>query len=106
MKKKTIIFTVITCLFLCLTGCREVDSKIMVDYRFIPEHTEVHSDKAWTTCPKCGAEVHGKIVAESHYYPEEYQLLWEYRYDDGSKERKWETCTRFEYEDAKKELGG
>ena len=103
MKRKIVL---LMCLLFCLTGCREVDSKIIVDYRHIPEHTEVHSDTVRTSCPSCGKQVDGEVIAESHYYPEEFQLLYEYLYDDGSKKRVWEDCTRFEYENAVIELGG
>ncbi len=104
MRKKCFLFT--CCLFL-LTGCAHynVETRTLVDYRYIPEHTEVHSDKVRTKCPSCGKQVDGKVVAESHYYPEQFQLMWEYRYEDDHKERKWEDCTRFEYQKAKDELG-
>lgn len=36
---------------------------------------------------------------------EAFELCWEYTYADGHKERKWEECTRFEYQATKDELG-
>lgn len=81
-----------------LTGCGEswkVESTIVIDYR----HTEAHQE----------AYIVGtgdSRVNTWDFVPEKYELLWEYTYMDGHKERKWKECTRFEYENAKKELGG
>lgn len=80
-----------------LSGCAyfEVDTKNAIDYRYTASHTNIIS-KTTDDYP----------VYEYALYPEKYEILWEYTYKDGHKERKWEECTRFEYEDAKKELGG
>lgn len=80
-----------------LTGCDyfEVDSKIKIDYRYQEAYIETNINRL----------INQPIPFED-YYPEKYEILWEYTFKDGHKERKWEECTRFEYEDAKKELGG
>lgn len=79
-----------------LTGCAyfEVDTKNAIDYRYTESHTNMIS-KTTDDYP----------VYEYVFYPEKYEILWEYTYKDGHKERTWEDCTRFEYNDAKKELG-
>ena len=81
-----------------LTGCDyyEVDTKYVIDYRFTEAHTETDTLKNSDGIP----------YYVSDFVPEKYERLWEYVYKDGHKERHWEECTRFEYEDAKKELGG
>lgn len=79
-----------------LTGCDyfEVDTRYVIDYRFSEAHTETKTDTS------------GDYPVYKYYYvPDKYERLWEEVYKDGHKERKWEECTRFEYEDAKKELG-
>lgn len=79
-----------------ITGCDyfEVDTRYVIDYRFSEAHTETTTDTS------------GDYPVYKYYYvPDKYERLWEYVYKDGHKERKWEECTRFEFEDAKKELG-
>lgn len=81
-----------------LTGCGEyfnVESKTVIDYRFTEAHTETDTMKTSDGIP----------YYVSDFVPDKYELLWLYTYQDGHKERKWEECTRFEYNDAQKELG-
>lgn len=81
-----------------LTGCGEyfeLDTKTVIDYRFSEAHTET-----WTRTTDKGVPYN-----EYHYVPDKYELLWEETYKDGHTERKWEECTRFEYQNAKEELG-
>lgn len=93
MQKK---FKTIICLALILltiTSCGEYfteDQKTLIDYRYSSEWTEYYtmSDKQYT-----------------QHHPESFELLYMITYADGHKERKWETCTRFEYQKAKEELG-
>lgn len=75
-----------------LTGCDyfEVESKTLIDYRYSGEYLE------WQTSDG---------ESNTYHHNEAYELLWEYTYADGHKERKWEDCTRFEYKAAKEELG-
>lgn len=80
-----------------LTGCGEyfrVESKTVIDYRFTEAHTETSVDRTGDY-----------PIYRSDFKPDKYELLWLYTYQDGHKERKWEECTRFEYNDAQKELG-
>lgn len=92
-----LIVAVILGIISSLTGCGEyweVDSKIVIDYRYTEAHQEAYivssgDDKVNTW----------------DFVPEKYELLWEYTYMDGHKERKWEGCTRFEYNNAREELG-
>lgn len=78
-----------------LTGCayNEVESKTIIDYRFTEAHVETSTNTSGDT-----------PVYYYTYVPETYERLWEITYSDGHKKRKWEECTRFEYEDAKEEL--
>lgn len=93
MQKK---FKTIICLALILltiTSCGEYfteEQKTLIDYRYSSEWTEYYtmSDKQYT-----------------RHHPESFELLYLITYADGHKERKWETCTRFEYQKAKEELG-
>lgn len=87
-----------------LQGCAEVERKYIVDYRYNEPRNDVVTDyeykyNIWTEKRELVPNTH------TEYVPESYELMWEYQYDDGHTERKWEKCTRFEYDDAKKELG-
>jgi hypothetical protein len=89
-----------------LTGCDawEEDRKIIVDYRYTSEHyekeTEYRKEYSWL------AEDYIQVPYEvDRYYPEKYELLWEITYQDGHTERRWKDCTRFEYDNARTELG-
>ena len=81
-----------------LTGCDafEVDTSIVIDYRFTEAHTEIYKRETDKGIPYYDYE----------YVPEKYELLWEETYKDGHKERHWRVCTRFEYQNAVEELGG
>ena len=81
-----------------LTGCDayEVDTAIVIDYRFTEAHTETYTRKTDQGVPYYVYE----------YIPDKYELLWEDTYLDGHKERHWRDCTRFEYQNAVEELGG
>ena len=81
-----------------LTGCDafEVDTSIVIDYRFTEAHTEAYKRETDKGIPYYDYE----------YVPEKYELLWEDTYLDGHKERHWRACTRFEYQNAVEELGG
>lgn len=94
-----LILAVILGIISSLTGCGEyfeVESKIVIDYRYTEGHTEI-----WTRKTDKGEPYY-----EYYYAAEKHELLWEYTYMDGHKERKWEECTRFEYENAREDLGG
>lgn len=89
-----------------LTGCDawKEDRKIIVDYRYTSEHyekeTEYRKEYSWM------AEKYINVPYEvDRLYPEKYELLWEITYQDGHIERHWEDCTRFEYDNARTELG-
>lgn len=80
-----------------LTGCDafELETSCVIDYRFTEAHTETYArqnDKGYT-------------YYENEFIPEKYELLWEETYKDGHKERHWRVCTRFEYQNAREELG-
>ena len=87
-------FCVITVIALILTlvGCDALtlETKTVIDYRYTPAHEYDYTS--------------GDNVLRG-YEPECYELLWKYTYADGHSERNWETCTRFEYQNAKKDLG-
>lgn len=81
-----------------LTGCGEyfeLDTKTVIDYRFSEGHTEIWTKKTDK----------GEPYYEYYYVGDKYELLWEITYKDGHQERHWEECTRFEYNNAKEELG-
>ena len=81
-----------------LTGCGEYfneESRIVIDYRYAEGHTEIWTKKTDK----------GEPYYEYYYVGDKYELLWEVTYEDGHTERKWEECTRFEYQNARKELG-
>lgn len=89
-----------------LTGCAawKEDRKIIVDYRYSSEHfqeeTEYRKEYNWLI------EDYIKVPYQvERYYPEKYELLWEITYQDGHTERHWKDCTRFEYDNARTELG-
>ena len=86
------VFISIIAIILTMTGCAAfvVESKTVIDYRYTPAHveTEVSDTKTIST-----------------YEPEKYELLWEYTYADGHTDRRWESCTRFEYQSAREDLG-
>lgn len=91
MKKiKTLLVALI--MIFALTGCKyiEVEQKTLIDYRYSAEHVITEIDNGNTN---------------SYHYDEKFELLYEYTYADGHTERRWETCTRFEYARAKEELG-
>ena len=102
-----LIIAVIAGLISSLTGCAytEVDTKIIVDYRFTPFHEEekVGYKREYDFWAGEWYDVPYKYM---EYVPEKYELLWECTYMDGHKEKCWEECTRFEYQNAKEELGG
>ena len=81
-----------------LTGCDafELETKCVIDYRYTEAHTEMYA----RTTDK------GVPYYDYQYIPEQYELLWEETYKDGHTERHWRECTRFEYNNAVKELGG
>ncbi len=106
MKKLNVIFLLLF-LVMLITSCDnlEEDTKRIVDYRHNDSYTEVYttieskynlSSDEWEHIP----------VTKTRYVPESYELLWEITYKDGHTERHWKECTRFEYENARKELGG
>lgn len=81
-----------------LTGCGEYwkeESRVVIDYK----HTEPYTD-IWTRKTDQGTPyyVYNRI-------DEKFELLWLVTYQDGHTERHWEECTRFEYQNARKELG-
>ena len=81
-----------------LTGCGESwkeESRIVIDYRYVEAHTET-----WTRKTDQGVPYY-----VYNYIEEKYELLWLVTYQDGHTERHWEECTRFEYNNARKELG-
>ena len=79
-------------LILTLVGCDSLtlETKTVIDYRYTPAHEYDYTS--------------GDNVLRG-FEPECYELLWEYTYADGHTERKWEDCTRFEYQSAKNDLG-
>ncbi len=89
-----------------LTGCGEYfkeDSRIVIDYRFTQAHEEerigykkeYHSiSDTWVDVP----------YTYKTFIPDRYELLWKVTYQDGHTEREWKECTRFECENAQKEL--
>ena len=82
-----------------LSGCGEYfkeESRIVIDYRFAEGHTEILTKKTDK----------GEPYYEYYYVGDEYELLWLVTYQDGHTERHWEECTRFEYNNAREELGG
>lgn len=91
-------------LILSITGCTEVESKYIVDYRYNAPRTDVVTDYnyKWNW-----HEDEYQLVPDTHtkYVPESYELMWEIRYDNGHVSREWQKCTRFEYDNAVKELG-
>lgn len=96
MKNKIIIPILLLLTVLSLVGCKgwEVEQKSMIDYRYTPAHN-------YSTVEGFGDE--RRVV--SHYESESFEILWLYTFADGHQERHWQTCTRFEYQKAKEELG-
>lgn len=90
-------FALIIVIISALTGCAafEVDTSIVIDYRFTEAHTEIYTKES-------GQDV---VYHDYKYIPDKYELLWEETYMDGHKERTWKECTRFEYQNARQELG-
>lgn len=85
--------TAVLALMVMLTGCGEyfkVETKTLIDYRYSGEYMEYTTEDG---------------NARSYHHDEKFEVLYEYTYQDGHKERHWEECTRFEYQNAKKELG-
>ena len=101
----TIALTLVITTFI-ISGCSyvEVDTKTIVDYRFTPFHEEerVGYSRKYDVIAE---EWYNEPYKYTVYVPEKYELLWEYTYMDGHYERQWEDCTRFEYQNAKEELG-
>lgn len=110
MKKVSAIVIVMCIISTLLVGCGDfsdtwtVETKRIVDYRYVEQYTEIYTGferkydfrkDDWVTFP----------VTKTNIVKAHYELLWEYTYADGHTERCWEECTRFEYENAKKELG-
>lgn len=90
-----------------LTGCGESwkeESRIVIDYRFTEAHEEerVGHKKEYNVFAETWVDVPYKYKT---LIPDRYELLWEVTYQDGHTERQWEECTRFEYNNAKEELG-
>ena len=90
-----------------LTGCGESwkeESRIVIDYRFTEAHEEerVGYKKEYNAFAETWVDVPYKYKT---FIPDRYELLWEVTYQDGHTERHWEECTRFEYNNARKELG-
>ena len=87
-----IVILTIAVMGLMLTGCKAftVQTRTLIDYRYTPGHSYQTIDDQ-------------KVV--ERYEPEKFELLWLYTYENGSQSRKWEECTRFEYQKAKEELG-
>lgn len=92
-----LILAIILGIMSALTGCDalEEESRIVIDYRFDEGHTEIWTKKTDK----------GEPYYEYYYVGDKYELLWEITYKDGHQERHWEECTRFEYNNARKELG-
>lgn len=81
-----------------LTGCGEYwneDSRVVIDYMHTEPHTEIITRKTDK----------GDPYYVYIYEKESFELLWLVTYQDGHTERHWEPCTRFEYQNARKELG-
>lgn len=92
----TIIMAVIFGIISALTGCAyfEIESAHVIDYRFTEAHTEITTRETMEGIP----------VYDHHFIPAKHELLWEYTYQDGHTEKQWRECTRFEYQNAQKEL--
>ena len=90
MKKILIIF--LASMMILLVGCDylKVERQTLIDYRHTEEWTEYYIFDQ----KQC-----------SRHYPEKWELLYEIEYADGHKDRQWESCTRFEYSEAREELG-
>jgi len=80
-----------------LTGCDyyEVETKTVIDYRYTEAHTEQYDR----------TDDNGNHYYNYVFVQEKYELLWLETYKDGHQERNWRECTRFEYQNAKDELG-
>lgn len=80
-----------------LTGCDyyEVETKTIIDYRYTEAHTEQYDQ----------TDDNGNHYYNYVFVQEKYELLWLEIYKDGHQERHWRKCTRFEYQNAKDELG-
>lgn len=91
-KKFKIIIICLSLILMTMTSCDYFteEQKTLIDYRYNSEWTEYYTmnDKQYTD-----------------HHPESFELLYLITYADGHKERQWETCTRFEYQKAKEELG-
>lgn len=79
-----------TCLALTACDAFTVERKTLIDYRHSDEWVEYYT-------------YDGHQVSKHH--DEEWSLLYEITYADGHVERRWEECTRFEYDKAREELG-
>lgn len=72
----------------------------VIDADNYEKETEYRKEYSWM------AEKYINVPYEvDRLYPEKYELLWEITYQDGHIERHWEDCTRFEYDNARTELG-
>lgn len=95
--KKIRIAAMILFLSLSIMSCGEYfeeESKIIIDYRHNDPYIETRTS---------GFDDDKSI--NTYYHPETWELLYEITYADGHKERRWQDCTRFEYNNAKIELG-
>ena len=101
------IIVVILILVFILTSCDylELETRKVVDYRHVDQYTEIYTATESRYNPNTG-QYDNVPVSKTRVVAEYFELLWEYTYKDGHTERHWERCTRFEYEDAKNELGG
>lgn len=91
MRKIVIAITTLA-LVILLVACDyfKVERQRMIDYRHSDEWVEyyVFDDKP-----------------RSQHHDEKWEILWEITYADGHTEQRWIECTRFEYDEARKELG-
>ena len=100
--KISILVLILVCM---LSGCKawEEDTRCVIDYRFTEFHEEerVAYKKEYNWVAEKWYDVPYTYI---EYVPDKYELMWLITYQDGHTERKWEECTRFEYENALKEL--
>ena len=97
------VFTIVV----ILTGCGgyfKIETADVIDYRFTEAHEEERIGylKEYNEFSETWVD---KPYKYQTFVPATYELLWEYTYQDGHTERRWSECTRFEYENAKEELG-
>lgn len=85
-------------LLFCLTGCtNEVVSEKPIDKRYTPPYTAIETNwkhkysllkRGWSYYP----------VQETVMHKEEYEVLYQVKYDDGDTMEYWKTVTKKEYE--------